>query len=137
MTVESYAVYRGELTCTATHGPSGYEIKTDAPVDNQGKGQAFSPTDLVAVALGACMLTTMGIVARRRDVDIAGAGVQVMKDMVADPFRRISALPTTITVPKPVMDSDRKVLEEAARTCPVMASLDDRILAPVLFQWLA
>ena len=80
--VEITTTYDGQLRCTATHGPSGNTLITDAPKDNMGKGEAFSPTDLVATALATCVLTTMGIVAKRHDLDIAGATARVTKEMV-------------------------------------------------------
>src|ERR1700761_299735 len=91
--------YQGDLHTKATHGPSGAELTTDAPKDNQGRGESFSPTDLVATALGSCMLTVMGIMARTLDVDIAGATATVEKEMAAAPSRRIARLAVTIHVP--------------------------------------
>ena len=85
-------VYQGQLHCEATHAPSGATLETDAPKDNHGKGESFSPTDLVATALGSCMLTVMGITARMLDIDLTGARVQVEKEMVASPIRRIGKL---------------------------------------------
>src|SRR5512146_333687 len=84
--------YEGSLRCVARHGPSGATLTTDAPVDNMGRGAAFSPTDLVATALGTCMLTIMGIVAQRHNIDISGATVSVTKEMAALPVRRIGRL---------------------------------------------
>ncbi len=135
MTVEIHLAYQGELRCQATHGPSGVTLHTDAPVDNCGRGESFSPTDLVATALGACMLTIMGIVADRHALDLQGATVRVEKHMTADPVRRIAALPVTITIPAALSDADRKRLENAAHTCPVHASLGDTIDRPITFHW--
>lgn len=135
MAVEIHLVYQGELRCQATHGPSGTTLHTDAPVDNCGRGQSFSPTDLVATALGACMLTIMGIVAERHAIDLTGATVRVEKHMTADPVRRIAALPVTISVPGRLADADRVRLENAAKTCPVHASLGDTIDRPIRFVW--
>ena len=92
MVVKMHLVYEGNLRCRLTHGPSGSEILTDAPVDNMGKGEAFSPTDLLAAALGSCMLTVMGIAAGRNNVDLTGTTVQVEKEMVATPVRRIGKI---------------------------------------------
>ena len=117
----------------ATHGPSGETLATDAPVDNQGRGETFSPTDLVATALGACMATIMGIVAERHGLDISGMTVSVEKGMVVEPARRIGALPVTITFARPVPETFRSRLEEAAHTCPVHASLHPDIDAAVTF----
>src|SRR5439155_3851445 len=94
--------YEGDLHCVAVHGPSGAEVATDAPADNQGRGEAFSPTDLVATALGTCVLTTMGIVARRHGWSLAGATATVEKVMVADPERRIGRLEVRIRAPAPL-----------------------------------
>lgn len=129
--VEISVVYRGELRCEASHGPSGTVLSTDAPVDNQGKGESFSPTDLVATALGTCMLTIMGIVARRHDLDLEGTTVTVTKEMVNEPVRRIGRLPVTIRLPEHVTDEQRKLLERAALTCPVHKSLHPDIEIPV------
>ena len=89
MAVEIDVVYTGELHCEATHGPSGSKLTTDAPVDNGGKGAAFSPTDLVGVALGTCLVTIMGIIAKRHDWDLRGTRVHVVKEMAAKPARRV------------------------------------------------
>ena len=97
--VKSTGIYLGELNCELTHGPSGQVISTDAPVDNQGRGQAFSPTDLVGAALGTCMATTMAIVARRKGVELDGTTVEVGKEMSGDAPRRISRLTVRIVVP--------------------------------------
>ncbi|MFM7109189.1 MAG: OsmC family protein, partial [Planctomycetaceae bacterium] len=88
--------YEGGLRCRATHGPSGTTLVTDAPVDNHGKGESFSPTDLVATAFGACMMTVMGIVAERHGVNLAGMTVETEKVMTAQPPRRIAALRTRL-----------------------------------------
>src|SRR5258708_4156641 len=133
--VEVSIRYLGELRCEATHGPSGVKLITDAPVDNQGKGGSFSPTDLVATALGTCMLTTMGIVAQRQSIDLSGTTVRVTKEMVATPLRRIGRLAVTIHVPRELGEEDRKRLENAAHTCPVHKSLHADVDAPVTFVW--
>jgi uncharacterized OsmC-like protein len=135
MAVEIRVAYEGALRTRATHGPSGVQLITDAPLDNQGRGESFSPTDLVATALGACLLTIMGIAAERRGVDLLGAIARVEKHMVADPERRIGALPVTITIPASPADAERQLLEKAARSCPVLRSLDPRIEKNIQFQW--
>jgi len=127
--------YQGELHCKAVHGPSQSELATDAPVDNQGRGESFSPTDLVATALGACMLTIMGIAARTHNIDITGATAHVEKEMTATPPRRIQSLAVRIHVPKPVAAEDRLKLERAAHTCPVHKSLHPDIQIPIHFTW--
>ncbi len=127
--------YQGELRCQAIHGPSGTELVTDAPVDNQGKGASFSPTDLVATALGTCMLTTMGIVAARHGWDLVGATAHVEKQMVSDPERRIGRLAVEIRVPMSFGEKERTILERTAFTCPVHKSLSPRVEIPVTFRW--
>jgi putative redox protein len=127
--------YEGQLRCSATHGPSGTSMQTDAPKDNMGKGETFSPTDLVATALGTCMLTTMGIVAQRNNIVMTGASVTVTKEMVSQPSRRIGGLGVTITVPGTFSDDDRRRLENAALTCPVKKSLHPDVQIPVTFNW--
>ncbi|MCE9590982.1 MAG: OsmC family protein [Planctomycetes bacterium] len=137
MSVQIDLVYEGQLHTRATHGPSGAAIATDAPVDNGGKGSAFSPTDLVAAALGACMITIMGKVAERHAWDLSGTRVRVFKEMIQQPVRRIGALRATITVPRPLSATlsvdDRKRLENAAETCPVRKSLHPDVQLPVEF----
>lgn len=135
MTVEIRLEYQGDLRVRAGHGPSGTQLVTDAPLDNQGRGESFSPTDLVATALGACMLTIMGIVAQRHGIDLRGASARVEKHMVADPQRRIGRLPVVIRVPARLSAEQQKLLERAALTCPVHHSLDPRIDKSVRFEW--
>ena len=132
--VEIKIAYEGGLHCRLQHGPSGSEIVTDAPKDNNGKGEAFSPTDMVAGALGACMLTIMGIVAQRKNIAIEGTTVKVTKEMNADP-RRISRLTVTFQMPKGIPESERATLECAALTCPVHKSLHPDIEIPVKFKY--
>ena len=129
------ARYEGELRCTATHGPSGSLIETDAPTDNQGKGERFSPTDLLATALGTCMLTVMGIQARKLGLDMTGATVQVEKRMVAQPVRRIAALDVQITMPQACAPEQQQALEQAAHSCPVHHSLHPDTDVSVRFIW--
>jgi len=128
-------VYEGELHCRATHRPSGTDLVTDAPVDNGGKGASFSPTDLVATALGACLTTIMGLVAKQRNIDLAGTKVHVVKEMVSQPVRRIASLKVEIRVPNgaAIGPEDRKRLENGARTCPVHQSLHPDVAAPIEF----
>jgi len=125
VSVEMDVIYEGDLHCVATHGPSGQTIVTDAPVDNGGRGAAFSPTDLVAAALGACTVTIMGLYARRAHLDISGTRVHVTKDMASVPVRRITTIKVTVTLPKGRSFSaeQRAQLEKAARLCPVKESL--------------
>ena len=118
----SKVIYEGELRTKATHLQSGKTIYTDAPVDNQGKGDAFSPTDLVATSLASCMLTIMGIVARRDGILLEGAVAEVEKIMVKDP-RRIGEIKIKFIFKHTIEEKDRVKLERAARTCPVSGSL--------------
>ncbi len=133
--VEVRIVYEGQLRCLATHGPSGTTLSTDAPLDNQGRAESFSPTDLVAVALGSCMLTIMGIIARRHEWDLGGTAVRVEKHMITAPVRRIGRLPVEITVPIKLTLDQRQMIERAVLTCPVHQSLHPDIDAPVTFHW--
>lgn len=133
--VEVSVRYTGNLRCEATHGPSGAAILTDAPTDNHGKGEAFSPTDLLAAALPACMMTIMGIVAERHGIRIEGMTARASKHMSADAPRRIARIVTTIRVPLPATHPHRDALERAAHTCPVHKSLRADIDAPVDFVW--
>jgi putative redox protein len=128
-------VYRGDLRCEARHGPSAATLVTDAPLDNHGRGESYSPTDLVAAALGTCMLTIMGIVAERHALDLRGTTVTVEKHMVEDPVRRIGRLPVTIRLNRPFAPAERQILEQAALTCPVHKSLHPAIDAPVHFTY--
>ena len=127
--------YAGELRTEAVHGPSRTSLVTDAPVDNQGKGESFSPTDLVGTALGTCMLTTMGLVAKRHGWALEGATATVEKHMVADPERRIGKLTVALRVPGAFDAKQRTILERTALTCPVHKSLHPRVEIPVTFQW--
>jgi putative redox protein len=131
--VKITAAYGGELRCRAIHGPSGSELLTDAPTDNHGKGQSFSPTDLVAAALATCTMTVMAIVAEREGVDLRGMRAEVDKGMVNQPRRRIAALPIEITLPASLAPEQRRKLEAAARACPVHASLHPDVDAPIRF----
>jgi putative redox protein len=135
MAVEINIAYEGGLHCNAIHGPSRQTLTTDAPVDNGGKGAAFSPTDLVATAMGTCMMTVMGLVAQRNNLNIDGLRVQVLKEMTADPVRRIGSLKTRLVFPggKLLAAADRAKLEAAAKACPVKQSLHPDVKTPVEF----
>ena len=131
-------VYTGGLHCEATHRPSGSKLVTDAPLDNGGKGEAFSPTDLCATSLGSCLVTTMALVATRHGIELAGTTVHVVKEMVADPRRRIASLPTTVTFPTSLatLPAEKKALLEAtARARPVTQSLGPNVEVPMTFGW--
>jgi putative redox protein len=127
--------YRGDLHCVATHGPSGRTLETDAPVDNQGRGEAFSPTDLVATALGTCILTTMGVAARRLGIDLTGARFEVTKEMSADTPRRIARLATHLWLHRPPTADAQASLERIAHTCPVHQSLAPSVDLPIVVHW--
>jgi uncharacterized OsmC-like protein len=127
--------YRGELHCVATHGPSGRTLETDAPVDNQGRGETFSPTDLVATALGTCILTTMGVAARRLGVDLADARFEVTKEMSTDSPRRIARLATHLWLRRPPTADAQASLERIAQACPVHQSLLPAVEVPIVFHW--
>ncbi len=133
--VEIRIRYLGGLRCEAIHGPSKTTLTTDAPTDNMGKGESFSPTDLVATALGTCILTTMGIVAQRCGIDLSGTTVHVTKEMVSTPHRRIGRLAVTLHVPNELSEDDRHRLENAGRSCPVHRSLHPDVEAPITFRW--
>ncbi|MCC6215576.1 MAG: OsmC family protein [Polyangiaceae bacterium] len=135
--VEITSVYDGDLHCTATHGPSGVCLATDAPLDNQGRGASFSPTDLVATALVTCMLTTMALRARRESLaELPGVRSRVEKHMTTEPPRRIARLPVELELPGVTYGPEaRAALEHAAHTCPVRLSLEPAIEVPVRFVW--
>jgi putative redox protein len=134
--VLSKVIYSGELRTTATHLRSGTIVETDAPVDNNGKGERFSPSDLVATALASCMCTIMGIAARTHGINIDGTECEVEKIMVADP-RRIGEIKVNVHFPKnqSYTDKEQKILEHAALTCPVFESLHPDCKKTVLFIW--
>lgn len=132
----SSILYKGQLRTEATHLQSATSIETDAPVDNQGKGERFSPTDLVATALGSCMLTIMGIKARDMQIDLEGVKMDIQKHMKSDP-RRIGAVDVIFHFP-PHLQLDEKqktILQNAAITCPVARSLHTDIDQHVVFNW--
>ena len=127
--------YTGDLHCDATHGPSRANLATDAPTDNKGKGEAFSPTDLVATALGTCISTTLGIKAQELGVNLKGMTVDVKKEMSQDAPRRIVALPSEVHIPLPPNSPHREILEKTALNCPVHKSLPPEINRPTRFFW--
>ncbi|NWK54100.1 OsmC family protein [Verrucomicrobiaceae bacterium N1E253] len=133
--VEININYEGGLRCQNTHGPSAVQVSTDAPVDNNGKGESFSPTDLVATALGSCMATIMGIVAERKGLELEGLNIKVGKHMSTELPRRISKLEVSIEVPLPDDHPARKALEAAALACPVHQSIHPDIEVPILWKW--
>jgi len=128
------ARYAGHLRTEATHTASGNTIITDAPVDNHGRGEAFSPTDLVSAALGSCMMTIMGIVAERLNINLTGVTYDITKHMAAEP-RRIRQIDVQFKLPATLSAKDRAILENAARTCPVALSLNPEIRQEVQFEY--
>jgi uncharacterized OsmC-like protein len=132
MAVEITGSYTGNLKMDLTHGPSGATLNTAAPVDNKGDGSSFSPTDLVATALGSCIVTTMAIVAEREGIDFTTASFRVEKHMQSDP-RRIARLPVEIRMPAGLSPDQRTKLERAGHTCPVHKSLLPEIEAEIKF----
>lgn len=127
--------YEGQLRTRAEHTQSGTKLITDAPTDNQGKGESFSPTDLVATGLGSCMLTIMGIVADRHGWDLSNATVSVNKVMTSEPVRRIARLEVSLRIPGTFETKARAALEKAAMGCPVHATLGGNVEMPVTFEW--
>jgi len=134
--VEISISYEGGLNCKATHGPSQTLIETDAPTDNLGKGESFSPTDLCATSLGACMVTTMAIYAERKGFEFpAGAKLAVRKIMTSEMPRKIARIEVDIDVPLPADHAERSELERVALNCPVALSLAPEVEKPVNFRW--
>lgn len=129
--------YVGDLHCIATHGPSGSKIETDAPVDIQGKGEKFSPTDLLGVSLAACIGTTIAVYAKRYGWDLKGMKLDVEKIMTKTLPRKISELPVQIYMPKDlnIGMEDRKKIERVALTCPVHESLHPDVKSVITFYW--
>ncbi len=131
----SKIIYQGQLRTEATHLKSGKTIITDAPPDNNGKGEAFSPTDLLATSLGCCMLTIMGIVAERSSLNIDGTSIEITKIMEANP-RRVGEIIVEFMMPKNnYSDKDKELLEHAAHTCPVAKSLSAELKQTVIFNY--
>lgn len=126
--------YEGGLHCRLKHGPSGMVITTDAPKDNMGKGEAFSPTDLTAAALGACLLTIMGIFSQRHGIELKGAKASITKEMKTEP-RRIGRITVTIAMPPGIPHDKRAALERTAESCPVHKSLHPDVETPIQFKY--
>lgn len=130
----SKITYQGELRTICIHLQSGTEILTDAPTDNQGKGEAFSPTDLVATALGSCMVSIMAIKTRDLDLELKDSTLEVTKIMQAEP-RKIAKIIVTLNMSIATSDKNKTILERAAMTCPVLLSLHPDIEKEVTFNW--
>jgi putative redox protein len=133
--VSVHVEYQGDLHCKVVHSPSGTVLTTDAPKDNQGRGESFSPTDLVAAALGSCILSVMGIMARSLKLDISGTTAIVAKEMTNTPARKIQKLAVQIHVPHHLAAEDKQRLERAAHTCPVHKSMHPDVQMPIDFTW--
>ena len=133
--VEVKIDYECCLHARAVHGPSSAILQTDAPVDNHGRGEHFSPTDLLAAALGSCILTTMGIVAQRHGWGLEGARARVEKHMALDPVRRVGRLVVDLEFPAGIPESARPRLLRAAETCPVQQSLNEAVEIELRVQW--
>ncbi|QGW27826.1 OsmC family protein [Phnomibacter ginsenosidimutans] len=129
-------IYNGALRCTAVHNQSGSGIETDAPTDNRGKGERFSPTDLTATSLGLCLITTMAIKATDMGIELAGATVDVQKHMSKEPPRRIVKIEVWVKLPAlEITDKDRQILEAAGNACPVARSLHPDLEQVISYQW--
>lgn len=134
MSVEMTGIYQGNKKIQLRHEPSGTEITTAAPRDNNGDGSSFSPTDLFAVSLGACMMTTMAIFAERDGIDLTGMRMRLEKQMSAQP-RRVAGVPVTIHMPTRLSPDERTKMERAALNCPVKISLHPDVDATVEFHY--
>lgn len=130
----SKVIYNGGLRTTCEHLRSGDTFITDAPIDNNGQGQAFSPTDIVATGLASCVLTMMGIKARQLEVDLKNSTAELTKYMAADP-RRISKIEVILSLPSDISDKNKKILVHTANTCPVHYSLHPDIEKVISFNW--
>ena len=129
-------IYTGQLRCSATHNQSGSVIETDAPTDNRGKGERFSPTDLLCVSLGTCIITTMGIKAADMGIDLNGATLQVQKHMYSEP-RRVGKIEVSIGLPPALQlgDKDKTILQRVGDNCPVQKSIHPDIETVVMYNW--
>lgn len=127
--------YEGDLSTRVVHQENGAEILTDAPKDNQGLGRVFSPTDLIGVALGSCVLTLMGIAARGLKIEIKGTRAHVTKEMASLPLRRIGKLKIEVFCPYIFPDDVVERLKKVAMTCPVHASLHPDVIQEFIFHW--
>lgn len=128
-------IYKGNLRCEAEHLQSKTTLETDAPTDNRGKGERFSPTDLLCVSLATCMLTTMGIKAADMNVDISNSKADVTKHMSSDP-RRVSKIEVAVTLPGSANEKERIILEKTGTNCPVAKSIHPEIVLVLNYQWI-
>lgn len=129
-------IYKGDLRCECTHIQSGTIIETDAPTDNRGKGERFSPTDTVCVALATCIITTMGIRAADMNIDLSQTRLEVTKHMLSEP-RRIGKIEVTLNIPKIGLDDNTKmIMQKIGDNCPVMKSLHPDLQVVTTYNWL-
>ncbi len=137
MGVPIRVIYQGDLHCEAVHGPSGSVLRTDAPVDNGGRGELFSPTDLVATALGSCVLTILGLLSRQHGWRLEGTRIDLVKEMATDPVRRIGRLTADVHFPPGLgfTAKDRLVIQRAADACPVKHSLHPDVTVEIRFHF--
>ena len=133
--VEMKVIYSGSLHCDLEHAPSKSHIQTDAPTDHHGLGKAFSPTDLVGAALASCIMTTIAISAEREGLVLAGSDVQVFKEMITEPVRKIGRFILRLNLPKSFDENHRKKFEHIAQTCPVHRSLHPDIKIEMTFEY--
>ena len=133
-TMTASIIYTGNLRCEAEHLQSHSKIETDAPTDNHGKGERFSPTDLLCVSLATCMLTTMGIKSEDMNVDITNAKAEVTKHMASDP-RRVAKIEVAVSLPGTGSDKDKVILERTGNNCPVAKSLHSDIELYISYKW--
>lgn len=127
-------IYKGNLRCEAEHLQSKSTIETDAPTDNHGKGERFSPTDLLCVSLATCMLTTMGIKAQSMNVNLTDAKAEVIKHMASEP-RRVAKIEVSVSLPSGIDEKDRIVLEKTGTNCPVAKSIHPDIVLVLSYSW--
>jgi len=132
--ITAKAIYEGNLRCSAKHLKSGEIIYTDAPTDNQGKGEAFSPTDLAATSLAVCAMTTMAIAANGRNIEIEEMEAEITKIMAAAP-RRIAEIIIELRIKAVITDEQRQLLEDIGRNCPVARSLHPDVKQSLSFRW--
>jgi putative redox protein len=133
--VKMHVLYEGDLHTVVTHEPSGQTLHTDAPVDNRGRGQTFSPTDLLGAAVASCIATVIGIYAEQKGWDLRGMRLKVEKTMSSGTPRRIVSLPVEIWMPVEIEEKEKEMLEKIALTCPVHSSLHPEIKKPIVFHW--
>jgi len=133
--VTQHILYQGDLRCLATHAPSAATLATDAPKDNHGRGESFSPTDLLATALATCILTTMAISLKKHGLDLGAAKCTIHKSMTTTPPRRIASLSLELTLPASIPEDRRPPLEASIHACPVHRSLHPDIQTPVTIKY--